>query len=108
MSEARKGRAWTVTPLDERALTIRSFEDGDDPDRAIVVVDHDRAASASSEELFAAFIAGFEASGEGFNGEYVDQRFRGSNGVPAEVFISRLRDEFDIWNARQEFDRARE
>jgi hypothetical protein len=34
-----KPRAWTVVPGDDRALTIRSYEDGDPIDAAFVVVE---------------------------------------------------------------------
>lgn len=33
------------------------------------------------DDLFAAFVAGFQASGEGFNGEYVGARYRAENAL---------------------------
>lgn len=48
-------------------------------------------------DLFDAFKAGFHASGEGFNGEYVGERFRGHAGVESPVFIERMFEEFRDW-----------
>jgi hypothetical protein len=53
-------------------------------------------------ELFLAFVAGFDASAEGFNGEYVSE----CHNVPDEghvhddEFFDQLRREFDEWKAR--------
>lgn len=53
-------RAWTVVGSDERALMIRSFEDGDRPEGAFVVVDAPRAHEA--EVRVAALVAALESS----------------------------------------------
>jgi hypothetical protein len=39
----------------------------------------------TEDELFAAFVAGFEASSEGFNGEYVGSRYRGPGVLEAHL-----------------------
>jgi hypothetical protein len=42
--------------------------------------------------LFAAFLAGFDASGEGFNGEWLHERYRSPKALE-----ERLRPVFDAW-----------
>lgn len=46
----------------------------------------------TDEKLFAAFMAGFDSSGEGFNGEYVGSRYR-----PRAELEKRLREDFEHW-----------
>lgn len=45
-------------------------------------------------DLFDAFKAGFDASGEGFNGEYVSDRFCGRDN---EEFQQRMLEDFREW-----------
>jgi hypothetical protein len=56
--------------------------------------------SCSEDELFAAFVAGFDASGEGFNGEYVGQRHRGEGVL--EAYLRRWY--FPAWREGREVD----
>lgn len=44
------------------------------------------------DQLFQAFVAGFDASVEGFNGEYVGRRYNS-----AQVLEDRLRVNFEEW-----------
>lgn len=50
----------------------------------------------SNDELFEAFIAGFDVSGEGFNGEYVGDKYRGKDNP---LFLQRMREDFEEWKA---------
>jgi hypothetical protein len=58
--------------------------------------------SCSDDELFTAFVAGFNASGEGFNGEYVGRPYRG-DGV-LETHLRRWY--FPAWREGREVDYA--
>lgn len=53
-------------------------------------------------ELFAAFLAGFDSSSEGFNGEYVGPRYRGKDGVQAPAFVELMLRDFRKWLQRGE------
>lgn len=57
---------------------------------------------AADDALFAAFVAGFEASGEGFNGEYVGRRHRGEGAL--EAYLRRWY--FPAWREGREVDYA--
>lgn len=50
--------------------------------------------------LFAAFLAGFAASGEGFNGEYVKAPYRPVDGATSPAFLREMRGEFDDWHKK--------
>lgn len=43
--------------------------------------------------LWQAFLAGFDESGEGFNGEYLDEKYRGWS----EAFVREMRPAFEEW-----------
>lgn len=45
-------------------------------------------------DLFDAFVAGFNAAGEGFNGEYIGERYRGKDN---QLFRERMLAEFQAW-----------
>lgn len=47
----------------------------------------------TEENLFEAYLAGFDASGEGYNGEYHKE--------PYELVTEELREEFDRWLERR-------
>lgn len=54
----------------------------------------------TDDELFEAFMAGFLAGGEGFNGEYVHQRYRGEGVLEAHL----RRWYFPAWRESREVD----
>lgn len=54
----------------------------------------------TEDELFAAFVAGFEASGEGFNGEYVGARYRKPGAL--EAYLREWH--FPAWREGREVD----
>lgn len=58
--------------------------------------------SEREQELFDAFLAGWEASGEGFNGDYVNRCYRQYDAAQRELgrnarFLQRIRHEFATW-----------
>lgn len=55
------------------------------------------ATSGTREDLKQAFQAGFEASGEGHNGEYVDRALR-----PPEAYRELIEEMFSRWLERSE------
>lgn len=85
--ESGSPRRWLLTndrlgSMDTRHIYGR-LDDGESV-QVMPVAEHE-------EQLFAAFLAGFDASGEGFNGEYTRESVRG------EKLEQRLRSQFELW-----------